>query len=90
MACAGPGVAAHQDVPVQADLHQQCARADQLADGRRGHSRPDEAVARTAAGQMGQPSAGEGQGVYYILQFLCSILNMTPLTIDIYENSFMR
>ena len=74
MACAGPGVAADQDVPVQADLHQQCARADQLADGRRGHSRPDEAVARTTAGQMGQPSAGEGQRVHSILQVVCSII----------------
>ena len=50
MACTRPCVATDQDVPVQADLHQQCAGSDQLADGGRRHSRPDEAVSRTAAG----------------------------------------
>ena len=57
MAGLRPGVAADQDVPVQADLHLQCARPDQLADGGRGHIRHVEAVTRTAAFPMGQLSA---------------------------------
>ena len=61
MAGLRPGVAADQDVPVQADLHLQCARLDQLADGWRGHIRPDEAVTRTAAPQMGQLSTRQGE-----------------------------
>ena len=61
MAGAWFGVAADQDVPVQADQHQQRTRPDQLADGGRGHSRPDEAFARTVASEMGEPSVREGE-----------------------------
>ena len=49
MAGAGHCVATDQDVPVQADQHQQRARSDQPADGGRGHFRSDETVSRTAA-----------------------------------------
>ena len=61
MACVGSYLAADQDVPVQADQHQQCAGPDQLADGWRGHIRPDEAVTRTVASQMGQLSSRQGE-----------------------------
>jgi hypothetical protein len=60
MADTGSCVAADQDVPVQADQHQQCAGPDHLADGWRGHIRPDEAVTRTAAAKMGQLSTRQG------------------------------
>ena len=63
MADTGSCVAADQDVPVQADQHQQCAGPDQLADGWRGHSRPDEAVTRAAAPQMGQLSTRQGGNI---------------------------
>ena len=48
MAGSGPGLATDQDVPVQADQHQQRAWSDQPADGGRGNIRPDETFARTA------------------------------------------
>ena len=58
MACFGTGMATDQNVPVQADQHQQRARPDQPADGGRRYIRADEIITRTAAHKMGQPSTG--------------------------------
>ena len=60
MVGAGPGVAAHQDVPLQEDLSDPDPWTGQPAQAWGGHQRADEIVTRAASPQMGQLSAGEG------------------------------
>ena len=60
MAGAGAGVAAHQDVPLQADHRGQHAGPRQPPPTRGGCQRTDETLSRAAASQMDKLPIGEG------------------------------
>ena len=61
MVGAGAGLAAHQDVSLQADNHQPGPRPGQPAEGGRDAGRLDEDVSGGNPTPLGQPSAGESK-----------------------------
>ena len=69
MVGAGTGLAADQDVSLQADHHQPGPRPGQPPEGGRDAGRPDEDVSGGNSTPLGQPSAGESK----ILVCYCSI-----------------
>ena len=60
MAGSGPGLAADQDVPVQADHNHKCSGSDQPVDGGRGYRWLDETITWAIAAAMGQLPARQG------------------------------
>ena len=60
MACSWLGVAAYQNVPLQADHHQPGAGPGEPAEARGDPGGPDEDVTRGDSPQMGQSSIGKG------------------------------
>ena len=63
MACSRPGVAADQDVPLQADHHQPGARPGEPSEAGGDPGGSDEDVTRGDPPQMGQSSIGKGEGL---------------------------